>query len=150
SSAGRIVPNPTSAAPSYPRAYLRTGPKEYQRSEIVSCSGGDTQRENARAKLQWCEEKRLDLIWRDIVGAGDAAHENTRGKRRACVQYSWHFTQCTSSRRCPAFPCSSRGTASTDAADHLVLFAMSSSTGFHFACSAGTNAMASAGDIARV
>src|SRR5262249_48285671 len=59
-------------------------------------------------------------------------------------------THCTSLRRCPAFPCSSRGTPSTDAADHLVLFAMSSSTGFHFACSACTNAMASAGDIARV
>src|SRR5262249_39424923 len=34
--------------------------------------------------------------------------------------------------------------------DQFVLFAMSSSTGFHLRCSACTKVMASAGDIARV
>src|SRR5262249_25601703 len=52
SSAGRIVPNHTSAAHSYPRSYLRTCRREYQRSEIVSCSGGDTQTKIKQAILR--------------------------------------------------------------------------------------------------
>src|SRR5262245_44348841 len=52
SSAGRIVPNHTSAAHSYPRSYLRTCRREYQRSEIVSCSGGDTPTKITQAILR--------------------------------------------------------------------------------------------------
>src|SRR5262249_42695006 len=51
-SAGRIVPKPTSAAHSYPRSYLRTWRREYQRLEIVSCSGGDTQTKSTQAILR--------------------------------------------------------------------------------------------------
>src|SRR5262249_28613651 len=93
SPAGRIVPNPTSAAHSYPRSYLRTCRKEYQRSAIVSCSGGDTQTKITQAILRCSAKKRLYLLCRDIVGADHVARKSRRGKRRACGQYSLHFPQ---------------------------------------------------------
>jgi hypothetical protein len=48
----------------------------------------------------------------------------------------------------PSFPC--EAAAHCRHISQFVLFAMSSSTGLHFRCSACTKAMASAGDIARV
>src|SRR5262249_60769896 len=59
SSASRIVPNPTAAAHSHPNAYLRTCRREYQRSEIVSCSGSDTQTRITQAILRCSAKERL-------------------------------------------------------------------------------------------
>src|SRR5262249_45869254 len=59
SSVGRIVPNPASAAHSYPRSYLRTCRKEYQRSEIVSCSGDNTQTKITQAIVRCSAKERF-------------------------------------------------------------------------------------------
>src|SRR5262249_50635156 len=59
SSASRIVPNSKSAAHSYPRPNPRTCRREYQRSEIVSCSGSDTQTKITQAILRCSAKERL-------------------------------------------------------------------------------------------
>src|SRR5262249_10793636 len=58
-SAGRIVPNPRSAAHSYPRSYLRTWHRKYQRRRLLAVAAA-THRRNYEGILR-CSEKSTKL-----------------------------------------------------------------------------------------